>query len=88
MTTHVWARKGLVLSVGIVTLAVVAAAVSIALAFPEPVSSAGLGPDWQCSRIAFVITSCSRIVGAQPAFASAQKDPDCPRRTVWRDAAR
>jgi hypothetical protein len=80
MTSHVWTRKGLMLSVAIVTLAAIAAALSIGLAYPEPVSSAALGPDWQCTRLAFVLTTCRRLVGAKAA--NARKDPACPRRTM------
>jgi hypothetical protein len=77
MTSHVWTRKGLMLSVAIVTLAAIAAALSIGLAYPEPVSSAALGPDWQCTRLAFVLTTCSRMVSGKAAIASAGKDPAC-----------
>ena len=77
MTTHVWTRKGLMLSVAIVTLAAIAAALSIGLAYPEPVSSAALGPDWQCTRLAFVLTTCSKMVRAQSASAETRADPAC-----------
>jgi hypothetical protein len=83
MTDISWTpRKGVVLSVAIVTLAAIAAAVSIGLAFPEPVSSAALGPDWQCTRLAFVLTTCTRLVRTESALASARKDAACPRRTA------
>jgi hypothetical protein len=81
MISQAWTRKGLVLSVAIVTLAALAA-VSIAFAYPEPVSSAALGSDWQCTRLAFVLTSCTRIVSAPPKSISAWKDPACQRGTV------
>jgi hypothetical protein len=84
MISHFWTRKGLVLSVVIVTLAAVVVAVSISLAIPEPVSSAALGPDWQCTRLAFVFTTCTRIVVARSASTGLPSDPGCPRRTVWR----
>jgi hypothetical protein len=84
MTSHFWTRKGLLLSVAIVTLAAITVAVSIALAYPEPVTSAALGPDWQCTRIAFVLTTCTRIAAARSASSGLLKDPACPRRAVWR----
>ncbi|MFX9165610.1 hypothetical protein ABTN87_19300, partial [Acinetobacter baumannii] len=31
----------------------------------EQVSSAGLGPGWQCSRVAFVLTTCTRAGEAE-----------------------
>lgn len=83
MTTHSWIRRGLALSVAIATLAAVAAAFSIGLtASPDPVASAALGPDWQCTRLAFVVTTCSRTVRTEAASASWSKDPPCPRRTA------
>jgi hypothetical protein len=88
MTSHIWTRKGLMLSVAIVTLAAIAAALSIGLAYPEPVSSAALGPDWQCTRLAFVLTTCRRMVRAEPALASSREDPACPRRTVQAEPRR
>ena len=48
-------------------VACVAAGVAIGLAYPEPVSNAALGPDWQCSRVAYVWTTCSRLTHAQSA---------------------
>ncbi|HBY25649.1 MAG TPA: hypothetical protein DEH75_03700 [Bradyrhizobium sp.] len=39
--------------------------VSLTLASPEQVSSAGLGPGWQCSRVAFVLTTCTRAGEAE-----------------------
>jgi hypothetical protein len=77
-----WTRRSLVLSVAIVTLVVIAAAVSVGLTYPDPVSSAALGPDWQCTRLAFVLTTCQRLVPTDSAAAGARKDPTCPRRTV------
>lgn len=82
MTFHSWTRKGFVLSVAIVTLAVIAGAASLGLAYPEPVSSAALGPDWQCTRFAFVLTTCRRSEGPEAATASARENRDCPRRTI------
>jgi hypothetical protein len=82
MTFHFWTRKGLVLSVAIVTLAAIAGAVSLGLAYPEPVSSAALGPDWQCTRLAFVLTTCRRSARAETATTSVRADRDCPRRMI------
>jgi hypothetical protein len=80
MTSHPWTRKGLVLSVAIMMLTAAAVAVSIGLAFPEPVSGAALGPDWQCSRLVFVLTTCRRIAHSETAVASLGKQPDRPCR--------
>jgi len=74
-----------VLSVAIVTLAAIAAAVSAGLG-AEPVSNATLGPEWQCTRLAFVLTTCKRLTRAQAPTATARIDKDCSRRMVlaWR----
>ena len=82
MTPHFWTRSILALSVAVVMLVAIAAAVSIGLAYPEPVSSAALGPDWQCTRLAFVLTTCRRSVRTDAAAASAHRDADCPRRMI------
>ena len=66
MTHFRWTLRGLVVLLAVVTLVSAAAAVSIGLAYPEPVSSGALGPDWQCTRLALVFTSCSRIAPAEP----------------------
>ncbi|HKS19634.1 MAG TPA: hypothetical protein VJS63_10565 [Bradyrhizobium sp.] len=88
MTSPFWTCKGLVLSVAVITLAAVAVTVSIALAYPEPVSGAALGPDWQCTRLAFVFTTCSRIIRTQSAVAGAVGDPACPHRLDLAQAGR
>ena len=77
--TSLWTHKRLVLSVATATL-LAAVAASTALGYREPVSSAALGPDWQCTRVAFVFTTCSKIVRARPSVGSAA-EPACFRRT-------
>ena len=80
MTRNWWTAKNLVFVVAIVSLACVAAVVAIGLVYPEPVSSATLGPDWQCSRLAFVWTTCTRLKSNKSASARPAKDTACPRR--------
>ena len=66
-----WTRKHLVFILAFVSLACVIALVAAGLAFPEPVSGAEIGPEWQCNRLAFVFTICSRVsVWAPPLMAS------------------
>jgi hypothetical protein len=64
----------------VVSLACVATFAVIGLAHPEPVSSATLGPDWQCSRLAFVWTTCTRLKNAKAASADIAREPACSRR--------
>ena len=80
MTRNWWTAKNLVFVVAIVSLACVAAVVAIGLVSPEPVSSAALGPDWQCSRLAFVWTTCTRLKSTKSASARPVRDTACPRR--------
>jgi hypothetical protein len=87
MTRFAWSVRGVVASVAVVTLVATAAAVSIGLAYPEQVSSGALGPDWQCTRLALVFTSCARVARAEPAATVAAKDELCRRGTAWRSAS-
>lgn len=73
-----WTRKHLVFTLVLVSIACVAAAVAIGLASPEPVQSAMLGPQWQCSRLAFVFTICSRVSEIERAIVRASQ-PACRR---------
>jgi hypothetical protein len=75
-----WTSKSFVFAVVIASLACVAVVVAIGLARPDPVSSAALGPDWQCSRLAFVWTTCTRLKHAKAVEVRvAKKEPGCTR---------
>ena len=78
-----WTRRSFVLSVTILALAAIAVAASAGMGYPDPVSSAALGPDWQCTRLAFVLTTCRRLAPTDSVAAGARKDPTCPRRTAF-----
>jgi hypothetical protein len=80
MTRNWWTVGNLIFLVAIVSLACVAAFLAIALVYPEPVSSATLGPDWQCSRLAFVWTTCTPLNRTKSASARPTRDTGCPRR--------
>ena len=58
-----------------ITFAMVAVAgVVVALGRPTPIESAVLGAEWQCTRTAFVLTTCSpRMQEATPAVETARK---------------
>ena len=60
MTPKLWSCKALMLITVIGATACVVALLSIGLTAHEPVTSTALGPEWQCSRFAFVLTTCSR----------------------------
>jgi hypothetical protein len=45
------------------------------LARPQPIESAVLGGDWECTQTAFVLTTCApRAHGAIPAVETSRKD--------------
>jgi hypothetical protein len=67
-----------VLTATIVALALMGFVV-IGVSYPEPAASAALGPDWQCSRLAFVFTTCSRAKHSQSASIRLAKIPVCGR---------
>lgn len=75
-----WTRKQLVVTLALVSLACIAAVVGIGLVSPEPVQSAALGPQWQCSRLAFVFTVCSRVSEIERAIVRVAREPACRRR--------
>jgi hypothetical protein len=74
-----WTRKHLVFILAFVSFACVIAFVAAGLAAPEPFQSAALGPHWQCSRLAFVFTICSRVSEAERAIVRVAREPVCRR---------
>jgi hypothetical protein len=83
MTANLRLSRHIAAAVVVATLVAMTAAAAMGLMYPEPVSSGALGPDWQCTRLAFVFTSCSRVVRFKTAAAEAGKMPACPR-PAWR----
>ena len=80
MIPNLWTRKGVVLMAAIVTFTCVAALLSVGLTSPDPISTAALGSDWQCSRFAFVFTTCTPVrAAAETAAFRVRKDSGCPR---------
>ncbi len=65
MTHNGWTLKSLVFAAAIVSLASIAIVVTIGLDQPDPARSAALGPQWQCSRMVFVWTTCTRVKQAE-----------------------
>lgn len=56
------------------TLVAVAGA-ALLLARPQPIESAVLGADWECTQTAFVLTTCApRAQQAVPAVETSRKD--------------
>jgi hypothetical protein len=80
MFHHLWTRKQFALSIAVVTLGIVAAIVAAGLAYPEPFTHTALGPEWQCSKLAFVFTTCSRVGQAGAVSIRASRAQACPPR--------
>ena len=59
MTNSVSIRKVRML---VVVNLLASVAVLLAMAAPHPVSSATLGSEWQCSKAAFVLTTCRQAL--------------------------
>ncbi|MBR0693102.1 hypothetical protein [Bradyrhizobium lablabi] len=79
MMSKLWTRNGMAIVVAMAMFVGLAALVLFGVTSSEPVSNAMLGPDWQCSRLAFVLTSCSRIGATEtPPVVRARSQPDCP----------
>jgi hypothetical protein len=77
-----WTRKHLVFTLAFVSLACVIALVAAGLTSPEPLRGAEIGPDWQCSRLAFVFTVCRRVSQADREIVRVAREPVCRRPRV------
>jgi hypothetical protein len=82
MTRIWWTTRKLTFVGAAVTLTGAAAFLWVAVAYPKPISSAALGAEWQCTRTAFVWTSCSRTrrPETEAVAQSVRKDAPCPPR--------
>ena len=78
MPQNWWTGKNLVLAAAVVALALLGFVVA-GVSHSEPAASAALGPDWQCSRLAFVFTTCSRVKHSQATPVRLAKIPVCGR---------
>lgn len=79
MPSNWWTRKYLIVGAGIIALACASSVAAFGLSTPEPAASAALGPEWQCSRLIFVFTTCSRIKHSQARPLRLAKIPVCAR---------
>lgn len=61
-------------TIATVALGCALALLSIQLMRPKPLSIAGLGVEWQCSKTAGILTICTKSRQAGPAFDSSRKD--------------
>ena len=72
-----WTPKGIIVAAALAACVAVIAA--IGLVAPEPEPNAALGPGWQCSRVAYVWTTCSRPKHAKAASVRLAGEPACRR---------
>ena len=86
MLHSLWTWKGIALVGTLAAAGAVVTVLSVGLASPESVSSAELGPEWRCSRVAFILTTCTPIGQSERAALRARKEEakevtkeaDCP----------
>lgn len=64
--TGLWRNRKVLTFFAVVLVCGAALAVSLALAYPEPVSSPMLGAEWQCHRAAGLVTTCRRVSRVEP----------------------
>ena len=60
------------LAIAFVLVAVAGA--MLLLSRPQPIESAVLGADWECTQTAFVLTTCAPRAQATPAVETSRKD--------------
>jgi hypothetical protein len=63
MTWTLWTRKGIALIVATLVLAGSAVALSVSLTRPTPFASAVLTDQWQCTKVAGILTVCTKKPG-------------------------
>ena len=86
MTTSSRWRRNIAACIAVAVLVGLMTAVASGLVFPEPIPSGALGPDWQCTRLAFVFTSCIRGAGLKTTAVEGDGPPACRRPAAWLDA--
>ncbi|MGY4437093.1 hypothetical protein ACVWWO_009570 [Bradyrhizobium sp. F1.13.1] len=77
MTISRLSLKALAIAVAVAALA----GVTLLFASPQPIESAVLGADWECTQTAFVLTTCApRAQLAIPAAETSRKEAIRPTR--------
>ena len=74
-----WTQRSLVLSAAAVVLAGAIGVFAAGMSYPEPVARATLGSDWECTRLAFVFTTCSRTKHTEARPVRVAKNAVCAR---------
>lgn len=74
-----WTRRSIVLTAAAVALASAIGVYATGVSHPEPVARSTLGPDWECTRLAFVFTTCSRAKHTEATPVRVAKSVVCTR---------
>jgi len=64
--SRLWRNRKVLTVIAAALVCGAAVAVSLALAYPEPVSNPTLGAEWQCHRAAGILMTCNRVSRAAP----------------------
>jgi hypothetical protein len=80
MIPTLWTRKDIAFIVAILALLSAAAYLSIGLVHSAPFTDANLGAEWQCTRVAGILTTCSKIQTTGSVVHSSHKSAWCLRR--------
>jgi hypothetical protein len=79
MPRNWWTQRSLVLSAAAVVLAGAIGFIAAGMSYPAPVARATLGSDWECTRLAFVFTTCSRAKHTEARPVRVAKSAVCTR---------
>ena len=73
--TGFWPNRKCLVTVAAVVVFGVAVAVSVALAYPQPVSTHALGAEWQCYRAVGIFMTCTRVSRVEPMLDRQRREP-------------
>ena len=77
MTISKTSLKAVIIAVAVTAVA----GAALLLSRPQPIESAVLGADWECTQTAFVLTTCApRVQQAIPAAETSRKEAIRPTR--------
>ena len=73
--TGFWPNRKSLVTVAAVVVCCAAVAVSVALAYPQPVSTHPLGAEWQCYRAVGIFMTCTRVSRVEPMLVRHRREP-------------
>jgi len=75
-----WRNRKSRMVVAAVVVCCAAVALSVALAYPQPVSTHALGAEWQCHRAVGIFMTCTRASQVEPILHRQCREPTDLRR--------